>query len=341
MTTAGSSTLFIDDDLAFAQGAAVGLGASGFSATARHPSTVSPADVSGASLVVLDEYLEDWARPADPATTAPADGLAVGSVLRSQKPSLCVAILTGALDRLADGVPTAFGEHHIAALRDVEWVFSKQDAQSTERIAMLADAIQGIPASLTPDVLTTWLRIPDQAWADDATEHLTRCRPPLAPRQNSSGTRPLLRWLLQRALPYPTFLLTDSRTAMVLNISPSSIDTLLDGDAPALAACRYEGPLATFLGRRWWRAGLDHLVEQPATLPRLEALQERSDTMLVMPLGDNLDELVPSPVDDCVRIYPDGWPAFADQAWALRTDIFPGSLHHEMLGLTDPLWSAS
>jgi hypothetical protein len=124
-----------------------------------------------------------------------------------------------------------------------------------------------------------------------------------------------------------------------LGVDPADLDTLLE--APALAACRYEGPLATFLKRRWWRAGIDHLFENPAAVPELVSHQASSDTMLVMPLGDNLEELVPSPVEDCVRIYPDGWPAFADQAWALRADIFPGSPHHDMLGLTDPLWTDS
>ena len=340
MTVTNSGlTLFIDDDLTFATGAAADLDASGFKSTARHPSKVSVGDLADAGLVVLDEYLDDWIRPREPATTAPADGLAVGSVLRSQKPSLCVAILTGALDRLADGVPTSFGEHHIAALRDVEWIFSKSDPLYKERIAMLADAVHGLPDTLMPEVLTTWLRLPDLSWRDDAIEHLTRCRPPLAPRQGSSSSRSLLRWFLQRALPYPTFVLTDNRAAMALGLSLSAFESLIE--VPVLAACRYEGPLATFLGRRWWRAGVDHLIEDPTALPGLEDQRQASDTMLVVPLGDSLEELAPSPIEECVRIYPDGWPAFADQAWALRADIFSGSLQHDMLGLTDPLWTDS
>jgi hypothetical protein len=185
--------LFIDDDATFARGAAANLVASGFSANAKHPSEVLMQDVNDAGLVVLDEYLDNWTRPEEPASVAPADGLAVGSILRSQKPSLCVAILTGALDRLADGVPVSFGEHHIAALRDVEWVFSKQDPFYMERIAMLADAVHGLPNLFKPETLIRWLRLQDQAWLGDAAEHLTRCRPPLAPRQNSSGARPRCR----------------------------------------------------------------------------------------------------------------------------------------------------
>lgn len=332
------SVLFIDDDSTFAAGAAADLTASGFSATAKHPSDVSAQDVTDAGLVVLDEYLDEWTRPGTPATTAPADGLAVGSVLRSQKPSLCVVILTGALERLADGVPASFGEHHIAALRDVEWVFSKQDPLYKDRIVMVAAAVEGLPDSLVPDVLTTWLRLSETTWRADAVEHVTRCRPPMAPRQGSSSSRQLLRWLLQRALPYPTFLLTDGRAAMALDVTAPEFATL--SEEPALSMCRYEGPLATFLGRRWWRAGIDHLIEDGA-FPAVEDQRQVSDTMLVMPLGDSLEELVPTPVEDCVRIYPDGWPAFADQAWALRADVFPGSLQHDMLGLTDPLWTGS
>lgn len=331
--TSSSVTLFVDDDRVFAEGAAASLEALGHAATGAHPSEVEGSQVGSAQLVVLDEFLDDWQRPAGPATTAPEDGLAVGAVLRSQKPSLSVVILTGDIARLADGVPVSFGEHHVAFLRDVEWVFSKTDDRSIERIAQLADAIATLPSTLEADAVLSWLVAPSEEWRVDAVEHITRCRPPIAPRQTTSGSRPLLRWLLQRALPYPTFLLTDGRAAMALGLSLTDLESV--AEAREAAACIYTGPLAAFLGRRWWRAGIEHLAEQPDRTPRLAELSQEHDAPLVMPLGDDLEELEPAPVAECVRIYPDGWPAFADQAWALRSDLFPGSLHQAMLGLAD------
>ncbi len=324
---AGPETvLFVDDDRTFARAAAADLRGRGFAALGVHPSEVQSTNVAAAELVVLDEYLEDWERPGGPATTAPEDGLAVGVVLRSQKPSLSVAILTGDITRLADGVPVLFGEHHIAALRDVEWVFSKTDPRSIERIATLAAAISTLPGSPTSEDLVAWLSVPSEPWREEAIEHITRCRPPLAPRQTTTGPRQLMRWLLQRALPYPTFLLTDRRAALVMGVDMSRLDGLA-ADTNS-AACVYDGPLAGFLRRRWWRAGVEHLAE---------AMDEAPSSGLVMPLGDELEELDPAPVPECVRIYPDGWPAFADQAWALRDDVFPGSLHEAMLGVADLL----
>lgn len=320
------TVLFIDDDRTFAQAAAASLRERGFAATGVHPSEVGPPHVAAAELVVLDEYLEDWDRPAGPATTAPEDGLAVGVVLRSQKSSLSVVILTGDITRLADGVPVLFGEHHIAALRDVEWVFSKTDPRSIERIATLSAAISTLPMSLTSEDLVAWLRVPSEPWGEEAIEHITRCRPPLAPRQTTTGPRQLMRWLLQRALPYPTFLLTDRRAALVMGVDVSTLDGVAT-DATT-ASCVYDGPLATFLERRWWRAGVEHLAE---------VMDVALSSGLVVPLGDELEELDPVPLAECVRIYPDGWPAFADQAWALRDDIFPGSLHEAMLGVADSL----
>lgn len=326
---APETVLFIDDDRTFAQAAAASLKERGFAATGIHPSEVEPAHVAAAELVVLDEYLQEWERPEGPATADPEDGLAVGIVLRSQKPSLSVVILTGDITRLADGVPVLFGEHHIAALRDVEWVFSKSDPRSTERIATLAGAISRLPTSLESEELVAWLGVPSEPWHDEAIEHITRCRPPLAPRQTTTGPRQLMRWLLQRALPYPTFLLTDQRAALVMGVDVSALDEVA-ADASS-ANCVYDGPLADFLDRRWWRAGVEHLAEAMD-----EAL---SASGFVVPLGDELEELDPAPVSECVRIYPDGWPAFADQAWALRDDVFPGSLHEAMLGVADSLGS--
>lgn len=333
--TPSTVTLFVDDDRVFAEGAAASLEALGYAATGAHPSQVEGSQIGSTQLVVLDEFLENWTRPAGPATTAPEDGLAVGAVLRSQKPSLSVVILTGDIARLADGVPVSFGEHHVAFLRDVEWVFSKTDVRSIERIAQLADAIATLPSTLEADAVLTWLAVPSDDWRDDAVEHITRCRPPIAPRQTISGSRPLLRWLLQRALPYPTFLLTDRRAAMALGLSRTDLERV--AEAPEAGRCVYAGPLAAFLGRRWWRAGIEHLAEQPERLPLLAELSQEPGAPLVMPLGDDLEELEPAPVAECVRIYPDGWPAFSDQAWALRSDLFPGSLHQAMLGLADSL----
>jgi hypothetical protein len=107
---------------------------------------------------------------------------------------------------------------------------------------------------------------------------------------------------------------------------------LADGGLTSLLReAEYEGTLAGFSGRRWWRAGVDALLFQwtdgaPFDSDRLrEVLQEllRRDVETVsfaQPVVcldtqyRPLDELFS--LDDVVRIQPDDWPAYADQAYA-------------------------
>jgi hypothetical protein len=95
-----------------------------------------------------------------------------------------------------------------------------------------------------------------------------------------------------------------------------------------LEPARYCGILSSFLGLRWWRAGVDSILwEQtkgrsfdPTAIKdlldssgRLESL-EIADPVTV--LDEDLSPVrIPIDVRDAVRIQPDDWPDYADQAW--------------------------
>jgi len=91
----------------------------------------------------------------------------------------------------------------------------------------------------------------------------------------------------------------------------------------------YSGILSDFLGTKWWRAGVEtYLWEStkgdPFDLKKLHAVigaavgSALSPTVAepVVCIDENLQELNDLyPLADAIRIQPDDWPPFADQAW--------------------------
>lgn len=143
----------------------------------------------------------------------------------------------------------------------------------------------------------------------------------------------LLRWVLQRILPYPCFLWDRIKVAARLRMTVQSFDASLDSGSELsnhLAAYEYTGLANQFLGRRWWRSGVESLLWEitdgrPFDLASLKkSLAERSAAEIEFtPQEDPLvcideeyrvmDQFFD--INSAVRLMPDDWPSYADVPW--------------------------
>jgi hypothetical protein len=323
----------------------------GMDAAVLHPRDVTEMSVQRATVIAVDEYLTNWAeRDEAPPALRPADGIALAAIFRSQAESaapptarVAIVIRTGDLQRLSSGLPQATAEHLVAAERDVDWVFPKaslaNEPDTSARLASLGHAVASLPSfTEQPDVgplaaLGAWLGLKDETWAAAALRDVEDCRPPIHDLAEHSGGRSVLRWLAQRVLPYPGFLIDDARLAVRLGVTRSAVSRVLAGKSrlsAELSSTRYSGALADFLGDRWWRAGINDFLRREAgesvlgsdaianVLTRLAGRRlERLDIgRPVLCLDEDLKPIeVPTDVESAVRVLPDGWPSWADEAW--------------------------
>jgi len=333
---------------------AVELEASQARAVPLHPRDVRDrALLARASLVVVDEYLTDWPErealyrtAADPVphelplTMRPAMGVSVAAIVREVTAATGratpIVLRTGEIDRLALGLPTGQRQHLFARQHDIEWLFDKNEPDPTldrpsavARMLELAAAADSVPGGRT-DVarIAAWMELGEPPWADVARLHLARSRPPRNALTDASNGRDLLRWLLHQLLPYPAALLDRWAVAARLGVDPDSAARLpAHGFFAPLEQARYRGPLAGYLGPRWWRAGVDGFADD--ALPMPQARERGAAVAAAHPPAVPLDMAVPVPVlgpdlgpdgmaedHDAVRILPDDWPAFADAAYA-------------------------
>lgn len=320
---------------------------------ARHPNDVEADDLDWADLVLMDFMIERWDEREDLEQVAlrPPNGLALAAVLREHADSqnrdgddyTAFAIHTGHVGEISRRLHTSNKAAHVVArLNNLEWVFDKFDRTRFERATELGEAVRLISNS--------WKEVEDGGveaalerllglngevrWHARAFDDVVLCQVPLS--EFSAGTNGLLflRWLLHSILPYPTFLWAEQWVAARFRLTPSSLRTVLDGESSLAAdinACRYGGILSGFLGKRWWRAG----VEQYAWVIRAEGgrdpdsfhkkLEERAGGPLerleiASPVVCIERDLSPADVlcslEDAVRMVPDLWPAYAGTAYA-------------------------
>lgn len=137
--------------------------------------------------------------------------------------------------------------------------------------------------------------------------------------------------MAHRILPYPCFLWDEHYLAAGLGLPLPVLQKVFAGDSELrrlLDSVTYSGILSVFLGRRWWRAGLEAFLwditqaaaegaEPSDAILRLaglktEALAPRS-VVVTGPDYRPLEHTVSA--EDAVRIQPDDWPPFADDAW--------------------------
>ena len=315
----------------------------------RHPQAVTLDDLANCTVVVVDHYLDDWPERDDqPLAMQPADGFAVAAVIRSQlpvnRPGPAVAILTGRLAELAGTIPPKAAEYLLAWQHDLEWVFSKgSEVTLAPRLIAMSMAVAKLremwPRPLELDDLAAdWLDLQDVEWQAVALEHVLLTSPPMHAVSVRTTGASVLRWFLHRVLPYPTFLTDIFWTATRLGVTAEWLEEELQTDnglRAQLSGCQYSGAFAGFSGRRWWRAGLANLIAelsegQPFDRTALQDgirrvastepsfLAEERPVLAVDP--DTMESTRIVEVDLATRIIPDGWPVYADDAWASVAD---------------------
>jgi hypothetical protein len=335
--------LFIDDETG-RLGGVRDLLAPDAVAIIRDPLDVDADDLLDIDLVSVDENLgHDWlgatsegGRFSNPASITNRDGLAVAAALRSQsrlgaaQSRFAVTLHTAEIEKLSDGLPSSNRQALTAAQHDLEWVFEFNNDDFAPRLLAIARAARSLIGhieGIQGDFGAAWLRLPDQEWSDLAVEQITDCRPPANDLARNTDGRSYLRWLAHRVLPYPTFLLNRYHAANLLGITLASFDRA----AERLGDVEYAGPLSRFLGKRWWRAGLQTFLAdagaepwdepaerrdalQRATGLELTALQSEQPIVTYTLQGDV--ESVDGEASQCVRLQRDGWPVYADDPWA-------------------------
>lgn len=319
----------------------------------KHPNDIESTDLRWADLVLMDFMLTNWndRDELDQVSLRPANGLALAALLREHVDHegddadnyTAFAIHTGHVEDVSRRLhTTSKASHVVARLNNLEWVFDKSDDSRFRRSTQLATAVRAISTTWQQvqkgrlnTALNSLLKLDKElVWYKRALDEVVLCQIPLS--EFSAGTNGLLllRWLLHRVLPYPTFLWAEQWVAARLRITPASLRLVAEGQSTLtsdLKACSYEGILSSFLGRRWWRSG----IEQYAWGIRAEGARdpETFHQVLEERAGAHLDRLeISSPVvcinrdlsplddicaiDTAVRLVPDLWPAYADTAYA-------------------------
>lgn len=325
----------------------------GNAAAVFEPAEVTVNDLRDAEVVLVDFDLSDWDIPAEePPAQTPADGLALAAVLRShampnyrEGRPVAFALHSSQLQRIGGNLVQEIREHAIARVHNLEWVFDKTQGGGSpslaSRVREFAEAVRSLPDDWPDEPEAAMQELKALlAWRSDlpgselAWEQVLRCRPPLHELSVATDGLTCLRWLAHRILPYPCFLYDETHIAVRLGIATGEVKELEDNAdselSQALAACSYRGVLKGLVGKRWWRASLDDwLLEHSQNAERdgltIHAKLEQLAGRELQAIGA-LDPVVvlderyrpqpdPASADDAVRIQPDDWPPYADEAW--------------------------
>ncbi len=350
------SILAIDDDNATALKTKFTIGGLA-KVKSLHPQDVELADLLKADLVLVDYELAYWPERDGLSTLSlkPIDGLALVSVLQrhvyksKQASPTAFALYTGRFASLADPLPPEHREHAIAHINNLEWVFQKGKTSGAvpvpDQIVELASSVKELPRKWPKrekeqmDLLAKLLGIPaNEGLRGQLLGDVAVCLPPIHELSQWTHGQAVLRWLLHRILPYPCFLWDSFRLAARFRIDHQELLKALQESKPLrkkLHGCEYEGILSQFLGPRWWRTSVEQFLwegtkgkssdfSEVAALIRKHANSQLTSSeppdFPVVCVNENYQPLDRfSSMKDAVRIRPDDWPAYADQAWATIT----------------------
>lgn len=319
--------------------------AAGLETRPRHPESVLQQDLEWADVVVVDYFLSTWAErdDVDSIARAPLDGLAVIASVRSNglpplrerrgsssagSPTAFV-LASGNLDEASFGLPNYVLPNVFSRENNIEWAFRKDDLFTTPgalQLAQVAGAVRVLRDARVQGTDQEWLEkllaLGESVWEDDARRDVSRCRPPLHELGKRTGGMAIVRWLLHRILPYPCFLMNEQDLRARLRVDDLGFDSASSSLAAALEAFEYSGILSKFSGRRWWRAGIeawlydaDNDAAEIAMSHGASRSQEWKRPVLVIDEDyRRTGQLVE--VSNVVRVRPDDWPVFADDAFA-------------------------
>jgi CheY-like chemotaxis protein len=323
--------------------------------------------ITKADLILVDYLLDEWQSRDEVGSLCqrPMDGLALASVLRSHADGdrnsspTAIAILSAHRDELSGGLPSEPRAHAIARAHNLEWAFSKANPHGkialAHQIVFLANSVRELPPVwFTDNLRESELQVQklfglssNTVWFSKAWEEILECHPPIHELSKWSHGLAILRWMLHRILPYPCFLIDSYQLAARLRVTHESLERVLAGSnklSQLFGQVKYKGMLSNFLGMRWWRAGVESVLWQvtdgksfdpevtKVTLKKLSG-QLKFTTLLQPVVGVDIDY---QPIEDLleisqsVRIQPDDWPPYADQAW---TSIELAKQEHQIRAL--------
>jgi hypothetical protein len=257
-------------------------------------------------------------------------------------------------------------EHLLAPALDVEWVQHKAEDCAKTRIEQLIWASVAVHKAAGNDGasledIEKLLVLPEKVtWVDRAREEIRNARPPVNQAEAGTAEEPrgssyTVRWLCHRALPFPGLFLSDLYAAWALGISLKEFKEVADCSPDtewlsALSYAEYCGPLDEFLGRRWWRAGIDHLVymlDSASTkqtprkevfstfAPKVEITEIRPPSSHVVTWTPIFTESNIEPIENSVQLRPPGWPAEALDPWVAKADIENDEVLQAMIEAAD------
>ena len=347
-------TALIVDDQADVERGKFPLSQSSLNLLIRHPDEVTKNDLESADVVVVDFLLDEPWQDRDnlpSISLKPLNGLALLAVLKSHErlidgSATAFALRSAHLGELTDPFTPDTRLHLIARQNGLEWVLNKNAdiTDQMQQIVQLAKATEALPPSWpkdnpqgTMELVQKWLGLPDERWRELAWQDIEDCHPPIHELdQRKHGLR-LVRWMSQQILPYPCFLSDEARLATRLGVTLNSLlEARTQGLDAVLAPARYTGALCEFDGKtRWWKSGLESVLwditdgrsfDLEVTI---NELNQRSDNQLkrltlrqpVLCLDrDFRFASEPCELEAAIRIQPDDWPVFAEQAWAALAD---------------------
>jgi hypothetical protein len=333
-----------------------------------HPRDVVLQSLEQADLVLVDYRIQDWQeRDGVAMALQPVSGLALAVLLREhvdrskQDRLTAFALHSAHLDEVRGRLSATSSEHVIARLNNLEWAFPKTNGSGWEQMIVLAEAVRNMPRrwpegdpAKSAEEAQRLLGLDQECdWFERAWRDVRRCQPPI--HHLSDGAHGLLfvRWLLHQILPYPTFLWREEWVAARLRITTDCLQKVLQEAGGKLAAdlagMTYRGSLCGFLGPRGWRAGLEEYVWQITDGKALdvdvlhEAIRARTGVPVeALPAAVSMvclsPDLVPTGVfiapDAGVRIRPDQWPPYADDAW---TSVALAKSDAGLAAIVDPI----
>jgi CheY-like chemotaxis protein len=321
----------------------------------QHPDDVTLESLKNTVLVLVDLYLNEWEKreALERIAFQPKTGLALAAVLRAHVQSMeganptAFAIHSAHLSTLAGDLPTKHREHILAQTHNLEWAFAKNSRSHNiplhQQIVSLAKAVTLLPKEWPVDddiemqnLVCELLQLNQEnasSWVVNAWEDIESCHPPVHDLYKSTHGLAFLRWMLHKILPYPCFLRDSRWLAARLRVTHNSLSKALASSAELnklLEPYRYGGMLSGFLGNHWWRAGIESLVWDitdgksfNVELARQNIVERTSIFLDALPFNraviciDEEHQVIDEPIDidKAVRIVPDDWPPYAEDAW--------------------------
>src|ERR1044071_4212055 len=203
-----------------------------------HPRDLAVEHIEAARVVLVDHHLEaeEWPeRESLPFACQPQNGVALAAVLQAHLATdrfkryspTSIALLSARPYDVTPGLANP-PEHLAAQACGLDWAFSKDQSDKllAPRVLQLAEAIDRLPRRWPAEDPALWSKISELLglqsvdWKGTALSQVERCHPPIHELAEWTDGVAFVRWVAQRILPYPAFLLDLFQVALRLRVKP-------------------------------------------------------------------------------------------------------------------------